>query len=464
MNITTKTIPNATRVEKSSTDTHIAQEGSESILYVAEKQHTNAYRKTLRFSRAIIRAAKDKKQKRISIPWALIASGKPETLSDEDFARHIASHLVVAGYDFTKYKTGEKAQNIEQVSITGAPSTIQKHLEAGTLVGEAMNSTRDLCNTSAGDLTPAHLASAAQSRFKGVAKTTVTIFDEKKLATMKAGAILGVGQGSTHKPRLIVVSYTGGAKNEKPIALVGKGITFDSGGLQVKPSNGGMMHEMHMDMTGGAVVLGAIEAIARLKLPVNVVAVVPAAENMISSTSYRPGDVLTSLSGKTIEVLNTDAEGRLVLADGLTYVQRTYKPRCIVDVATLTGAALVAMGMDASAFFATSDELADLVMKTSEVTGEYHWRLPMWEEYQYMVKSDRADIANIPSDGSRWGGTINGAMFLAEFVEKDTPWIHIDMAPRMEGTSRDFLGKGSSGEPLRMLVEFVRYYGEHGTK
>ncbi|MFM2414473.1 MAG: Cytosol aminopeptidase [Candidatus Parcubacteria bacterium] len=419
-------------------------------IVLPQSKKSLTHRRSYARVRSIVRMMKTNGYLEASVSWNDLAP-QVNTIDKDVFAEHILTHAFAASYDFTRYKS-KKDEVPKTLYITDAPPILVKKLEDAQVIAESLSITRNFANASAGDMTPASFAQDVKQLFKPIAKVSVDIFDETKLEKMGAGALIGVGKGSTHKPRLIVISYKGGSPKERPIALVGKGITFDSGGLQVKPASGGSMHEMHLDMSGGASVVGAIFAAAKLRVKKNIVAVIPAAENMISSMSYRPGDVLTSLSGKTIEVLNTDAEGRLVLADALTYVQRTYKPRLIIDVATLTGAALVALGDVAHAIFSNDESVLPNLQRIGEETGEYVWPLPLWEEYEYMLKSDRADIGNIATEAPRYGGTINGAIFLKEFIEDDTLWVHMDMAPRMTASSRDHLGKGATGEPLRFLL------------
>jgi leucyl aminopeptidase len=265
-----------------------------------------------------------------------------------------------------------------------------------------------------------------------------------------------VGKGSHNEPQFIVMEYWG-SKNKKdaPLVLIGKGITYDTGGLNVKPS--GSMHDMHMDMSGGSSVMAAIVAAAKLGLKKNIIALIPSAENAISSKSMRAGDIVTAMNGTTVEILHTDAEGRLVLADALTYSER-YKPRAIIDVATLTGAALVALGQHASAVMTKDANLENTFRALGEESGDLVWPLPLWDEYKGLLKSTRADISNIATNFSRYGGAIEGGMFLAAFAPKDVPWAHLDIAPRMESVANDKLAKGSSGEPVRLLVTFLETY------
>jgi leucyl aminopeptidase len=450
-----KEVPKGTVViQKSAHDDlrFVEKDGVQSLhVPFAKKQQ---YRSAIRTLRHIVRTVKAKKIEKVAIDWSLIHEGVSKDISDEQCAESIASHAIAAWYDFESFKS-EKSKAVRcELFITGAPD-VADSIKKGVVIGESLNEIRELANMPAGHLTPAILASEAKKMMTGVSKTKVTIFDENKIASLKMGALLAVGGGSKFPPRLIIAEYMNGPKGEAPIVFVGKGITFDTGGIQVKPGSGSSIHEMHLDMSGGAVVLGALKALARLGVKKNIVAIVSSAENMISHESMRPGDIVTSMSGKTIEILHTDAEGRLVLCDALTYAQKTYKPKLIVDVATLTGAALVALGTTASAYMTRQDDVCDKVYDAGEATGELMWPLPMWDDYAYMTKSDRADIANIANDWSRYGGTINGAMFLGEFVDHKQPWVHIDMAPRMDANPRDHLAKGSTGEPVRTLVKLA---------
>lgn len=450
------------RVEFGTTDDiRFVESNAGSSLRIPPQKKEPTQRTQLKLIRTIVRSAKERSVKVVSVDWGMISVGIPESKIAQ-FAEHLASHAVAAGYDFTVFKTQESKRKIENIIFTNVPeknvNEISAAIKNGVAMGEVINEMRTIMNTSAGDLTPEHLADAARTQCSKLPKIKVTVFDEKRIQKEKMGALWAVGKGSTHKPRFIQIEYSGGAKNDAPIVFVGKGITFDSGGLNLKPSSGGSLNEMHLDMSGGAAVIGALHILAKKGVKKNVIGLIPAAENMISSTSYRPGDIITSHSGKTIEVLNTDAEGRLVLADALSYAITHFKPKLIVDVATLTGAALIALGQNASAFFVRPDNRAPEIMEIAEDVGEYMWPLPMWDEYEYMVRSDRADVANIPSDGSRWGGVINGAMFLKEFVGKTVPWMHIDMAPRMDSTGRDALGKGATGEPIRFLVRLAEIF------
>jgi leucyl aminopeptidase len=265
------------------------------------------------------------------------------------------------------------------------------------------------------------------------------------------GSLLGVSKGSEEPPAFIILEHHGGIKNDPPVVIVGKGITFDTGGISLKPPAN--MDEMKMDMSGGSVTIGTLSAAAALKIPLNIVGLIPASENMPSGTAIKPGDILKSMSGKTIEVLNTDAEGRLILADALTYAAR-YKPKAVIDLATLTGAVIVALGHEAAAVVGNNDELATCLQQCGEVTGEKLWPLPMWPEHEKAMESDIADLKNIASPGFG-AGTITGGAFLKAFVG-EFPWCHLDIAgTSWSGKDKPYTPKGASGFGVRLLIRFL---------
>jgi len=297
-------------------------------------------------------------------------------------------------------------------------------------------------------LTPSKMAESAVE-IAGKYSLDITVFEEDKMIEMGMGALLAVAQGSHQPPRLMVLRYKGKDTDEVDLALVGKGITFDSGGISIKPSEG--MADMKGDMAGGASVIAAISAIARLKLKLNVAAIIPATENLPGGSALKPGDIIRAMNGKTIEVLNTDAEGRLILSDAVCYASEL-KAKQIVDVATLTGACVVALGKICTGAFANNQALLDKVLAASQQADEFTWHMPLCEEYREQLKSDVADIKNI---GTRWGGAITGARFIGEFAG-DTPWVHLDIA----GTSdtdkeKGHLTKGGTGVPVRTLVNLA---------
>ncbi len=411
--------------------------------------------------RSIIRTAHTHKITRLIIPVSELTDfAVLKEIDRAEIFSTIAENFMLANYEFTTLKSKKPSYELKEVVLVGTLSKEEaRGLLRGHIVGEEVNVCRSIANTPGGAMTPALLADRAKAAAKGT-NVKVTILDKKAIEKEKMGALLGVAQGSKFEPRFIVMEYWGAGKGkEAPVVFAGKGITFDTGGLNVKP--GDSMLDMHLDMSGGASVIAAVVAAARLKLKKNVVGLIPAAENSISGESFRPGDVLISMNGKTIDVLNTDAEGRIVLADALTYAER-YKPRLVVDIATLTGAAIVALGEHASALLTKNDVVREKLMQLGEESGDYVWPLPMWDEYKQYTKGRFGDVANIPAFGnSRAGGTINGAMFLSHFAEnfpKGCGWAHIDMAPRMTSTGSDKLAKGATGEPTRLLIKVIEQY------
>lgn len=426
--------------------------GEEKLVFgIGKKKSEVSLRDFFVLCRKLIRTAKSYKIQKLSINFSEFDFSQIK-LNNDQKARIMAEQFVIANFDFDKYKKEKGRSEISEILIIGAPANTKKEFEKGILVGEEVNKARELSNTPGGEMTPELLAQKAKEAVKGT-KVKVSIFDEKKIKQLKMGAILGVSRGSHEKPRFIVMEYKNGG-TEKPIVLVGKGVTFDTGGLSLKP--GDSMLGMHLDMSGGAVVIHTLATIAKLGLKKNVVGLIPAVENMPSGNSYRPGDILKTMSGKTVEVLNTDAEGRLILADALTYAER-YNPKLVVDVATLTGAAVVALGERCSAIFTKDKKLQNLMEDFGEQSGEYVWPLPLWDEYEDDIKGHFADLANIHKDNSRWGGAIEAAVFLYQFAKK-YPWIHIDMAPRMVSIKSDYLARGSTGEPLKLLFRLVEGY------
>lgn len=413
--------------------------------------------------RTIVQTAKAHQLENIAIHLGPMGLPKLEEKGEAWFYRTFAENLSLAQYEFTHYKTKKNSdKKLEEITVCCLNTKTQKDaFAAGLIVGEAANFTRDIANTSGEDMTPSLLAKAAVTALKGT-KATVTVLDRKAILKLKMGLLEAVGKGATDGPNLIVIEYWGADKPTKtnkapqPIALIGKGITYDSGGLNVKPS--GSMHEMHMDMSGGAAMIGTMLAITKLGLKKNVIALIPAAENSISAESMRAGDIATSMSGQTVEILHTDAEGRLVLADAMTYAELNYKPSVMIDAATLTGAALSALGQHASAIMTKDEKLQQTLVELGEDTGDLMWPLPLWDEYKSSLKSSRADIANIATNFSRFGGCIEGGTFLSFFAPKKTPWAHIDIAPRMDSIPSDKLAKGATGEPVRLLVKFIEQY------
>lgn len=376
----------------------------------------------------------------------------------ENAMRLVTTNMQMANFEFNKYKERPKGGWPEVKSIflafpTGELAPVRKKINEEMIVGEEVNHTRDLANTPGGDMTPALLAEAAVNAAKS-GGFRAKILDEKKIKRLGMGGVLGVARGSDEKPKFIILEYMRGPKGQNPLVLVGKGVTFDTGGLNLKPNQ--YIYEMHMDMSGGAAVIHGIAAIARLKLPINVVGLVPAVENMPSGSSYHPGDLLKTMSGKTIEVLDTDAEGRVILSDALYYGSSKYKPGLMVDLATLTGSAHVALGSYCSAIFTKDEKLQEKLIEVGKKSGDYVWPLPLWDEYLPEIKGTFGDLANI-GKGDRYGGAIHGAKFLEQFVG-NTPWAHLDIAPRMTTVDSEYLSKGASGVGVRYIVELAKKY------
>lgn len=371
--------------------------------------------------------------------------------SFEEAVQATVEGLVLGSYRFDRYKSADGDRpRLAEVALLGKAGadarTARAAIQRAEVIAESQAWARDLVNTPALDLSPAQLAREAQAMAKRVG-LRCKVWSEGELEKGGFGGIIGVGQGSVNPPRLIELWYDGG--RGAPIALTGKGIAFDSGGLSIKDATG--MEHMKIDMGGAASILGTMRAIALLKPKVNVIAAIPSSENMPSGSAIRPGDVLRHRGGKTSEVLNTDAEGRLVLADALAYLAEQ-KPKVIIDTATLTGACMVALGEDLWGAMGNDRQLMRDVLAAGEAAGEPGWELPMYEPYRRLIDSDVADIKNV---GKRWGGAITAAMFLREFVG-DVPWVHIDIAgPAFSERAGDYWPKGATGTPVRALVRYI---------
>ena len=374
-------------------------------------------------------------------------------ISPESSAQAIAEGALLGLYAFRKHITREenKFGEIKQLLIVGS-ARIKSALEGGShkgrVIAEATNLARDMINEPANFMTPTDMAEMAK-KLAEAHGLEVSILDKEQMVELGMGALLGVARGSQQPPKFIILNYRGSDSAELNIALVGKGITFDSGGISLKPAE--KMEEMKGDKAGGAAVMAAMSAIAQLKPKINVTAIVPATENLPDGNAYKPGDILKAMSGKTIEVVSTDAEGRLILADALGYA-RKLGAKFIVDVATLTGACRVALGDICTGAFANNQDLANRVLSAGNEAGEYIWQMPMFDEYKEQNKSDVADIKNT---GGRWGGAITAAKFLAEFAE-DTPWVHLDIAgTSMTEKERTYTVKGATGVAVRTLINLA---------
>lgn len=372
-------------------------------------------------------------------------------------AQAAAEAAILATYTFDEYKTDEEKKDKKPLATLTLVAPDRRGLKAvkaasaeGRTIAEAACFARRLVDLPGNTHTPTYLAREARRLARASRKLTVRVLGRPQMERLKMGALLSVAKGSSEPPRFIVLEYKGGRARQAPVVLVGKAVTFDSGGISIKPSQA--MEEMKRDMAGGAAVLGAIKAVAALKLPLNVVGLVPATENLPSGTAFKPGDIITASSGTTIEILNTDAEGRLILADALTYAKR-YKPAACVDLATLTGACEIALGKHCAGLMGTDEALIEEVKEAGEACGERAWPLPLWPEYHEQIKSDVADVKNI---GGRGGGAITAAAFLAKFAE-GYPWAHLDIAATSwVTTDLPYIPKGATGYGVRLMVEFLK--------
>jgi leucyl aminopeptidase len=375
-------------------------------------------------------------------------------ISPRDAGQAAAEGILLGTYRFVRYKTDplESKKELREVTLVEPEPKriveIQMGVTRGRVIAEATNYARDLCNSPSNVVTPSRLASEAKT-LAAEYGLRLQVFERRELEEMGMGAFMGVARGTQEPPKLIVLEYSGGKKAGKPVALVGKSVTFDSGGISLKPAE--KMEQMKYDMSGGAAVLGTLKVAAQLKIPINLVGILPATDNMPGGTAIHPGDVVKTLSGKTVEVINTDAEGRLCLADALAYATR-YKPAAVIDLATLTGACVVALGNYAIGLLGSDSKLSNQIKKAGEATGERVWELPLWPEYEEQIKSDVADLKNV---GGRPAGTITAAAFLKHFVG-DYPWVHLDIAgTAWNEQDRPYIPKGSTGVGVRLLVQFL---------
>jgi leucyl aminopeptidase len=377
-----------------------------------------------------------------------------------DLAPDRATEAVVEGvvlglYQYVPFKTVDR-EDIREISEftlftceDSAVKTIRNAAKTAKIIAGAVVFARDIVSAPANAMTPTDLANAARTSAKG-RNIRCRVLGSGAMKKLGMNALLGVAAGSDEPPQFIVLEYRGGKKSSPFVALVGKGLTFDSGGISIKPSE--KMDEMKSDMAGGAAVIAAVRAAAELGLPVNLVGLVPATENLPGGKAYKPGDILKSLSGQTIEIVTTDAEGRLILADALTYAGR-YKPAAIIDLATLTGACIVALGDHVIGMMGKGDGLKQEIREAADFTGERVWELPLWDEYDELIKGDAADYKN---SGGRAGGAITAGVFLSKFTD-GYPWVHLDIAgPAWLSMDKPYIPKGASGVGVRLLIQFLR--------
>ncbi|MGH2956980.1 MAG: leucyl aminopeptidase [Solirubrobacterales bacterium] len=384
---------------------------------------------------------------------AALAIAVPDAGEAEPVAAALVEGAVLASYRFDRFKSGKDGDNeeekrVESLTLLGDAS-LAEAADAARVTGEAANHARELEDLPSNVATPSHLAERAKQLAERHQAVSCEVLERDAMVSKGMGGLEAVSAGTDEPPKLIVLRYEAGGEGET-LGLVGKGVTFDTGGISIKPAQA--MHEMKMDMSGAAAVLEAVDAIAELEIPVNLLAVIPSTENMPSGSAIKPGDVITQLNGKTVEVNNTDAEGRLILADALAYSVELGADR-IVDLATLTGAVLIALGSTYAALISNDDEWADRVEAAAQRSGELAWRLPLHPEYKELTKGTVADLTN--ASAKRKAGTIYAGSFLEEFVD-GKPWAHIDIAGTAWDVGREYVGKGPTGFGVRLLVELAR--------
>ncbi len=419
--------------------------GPERLLVVGLGERDDFDAEKLRVLAAMV-AGEAAKLEATSLAWAL-----PAAEDEEAAAEAIVTGTILGSYRFDQFKGDSKSEEgprLEALTVLG-PAELAGAVETARIYSEAANRARDLQETPANSMKPEDLAARAEEIAAGSDKVTVEVFDGEAIRAKGMGGLAAVSQGGPVDPRLITLRYSGGGDGPT-LAFVGKGVTFDTGGISLKPGAG--MSEMKFDMSGAAAVLEAFAAIVELGLPIELLTVVPSTENMPSGTAVKPGDVITQYNGVTVEVNNTDAEGRLILADALAWAIEQGAER-VIDLATLTGAVVVALGSTYAAVISNDDALATEIAAAGEESGELVWRLPLHPEYKEMMKGTVADLSNLAS--KREAGTITASAFLEEFVD-GTPWAHIDIAGTAWDVNRAYTGKGGSGYGVRLLVQFVR--------
>lgn len=397
----------------------------------------------------------------MAMPTPVLKKLKPKKAGYESV---VAAELANYAYDAHRMEDA-KVKPIKSLDFVGGFDAktlreLKKGMEEGQIVAECTNLTRRLGNVPPSIMTPTLLSQEAKKAAKGVANMSVEVWSKAKIEKMGMGCFLGVAQGSVLEPKFIIMEYSGAAKSQKPTVFVGKGITFDSGGLSLKPDP--YMNDMKFDMLGAATAIGSIVAAAKLKVKKNIVALIPTCENMPSGASYRPDDVLIAMNGQSVLIENTDAEGRLIMSDALCYAH-TYDPKEVIDFATLTGACVVALGNERSGLFSPVDSIVKKLLKSATVAGEYLWHLPLGEEYSEAMKCEIADISNTGKGvgGRRYGGASTAAAFLQYFTthpetKKTYPWAHIDLASSYSGTKKPYLRSGANGFGVQTMVEYLR--------
>ena len=375
---------------------------------------------------------------------------KDRFADEKYFYQSFIEGVLLGNYNFNNYKSDKtKPKNLKITFLSDKKKILDGVIKSGESIISGVFFTRDLINEPANALTPQKFADAVKNEFKNTS-VKVNVFNEKELAKRKMNAILSVGKGSENKPKLIIAHYKPKIKAKKKIVLVGKGVTYDTGGLSIKPTSG--MIDMKADMSGGGVVFGIIKVAEMLQYPFEIIGIVPAVENAISGNAYKPGDVISTASGKTIEVKDTDAEGRIVLADALEYASKL-KPDEIIDFATLTGAVVVSLGEIAAGVFTKDDRMSNDILNAGSETYELTWRLPFWDEYNKFIESKIADVSNL---GPRWGGAITAGKFLEHFVDEKIPWTHIDIAgPSLKHDLTNYTKDYCTGYGVRLITRYL---------
>ncbi len=382
--------------------------------------------------------------------------GEKSTFKVADLVQAQVEGAQLALYSFQRFKSSQEKKNqVDSLEVyvedQRDSSVVERAIRVAEAVVEGVNLARDIANTPSADMTPSIIADLARKLAEEFS-LKLTVLDRNDLEKLGMGGILAVSRGSNEPPKMVVLEYNGGG-GEKPVVIVGKGVTFDSGGISIKPSE--KMDEMKYDKSGAAAIIGAVKAAALLRLPVNLVAITPLTENLPSGTAFKPGDIVKHHNGKTSEIISTDAEGRLILADALSYASN-YDPKVLIDLATLTGACVVALGTQTSGLFTNNSELAKKISQSGESTGERVWELPLWKPYYDQIKSEFADIKN---SGGRNAGAITAAAFLANFVKQETPWVHLDIAgtawTQDSLSDKSYITKGSTGVGVRLLAHFL---------
>ncbi len=440
--------------EKIRENRFVVSNGKELLVIKAPKRADMTMRKWIILVRTIIQEAKKYNLKCIEIVWKDLVNF--DNL-DSELGQIFAEAVYMAHYEFRKYKTPPKEGfgDVAEVVVIAPKNTKtlkRQNIKKGITIATQVNFCRDLANTPGCDMTPARFVGAVRKAIKGT-KIKMRVLDEKQMKRKKMHGVLAVGQGSKNQSRFIILEYIGANPRQKPVCLIGKGVTFDTGGIDTKPHPHAL--DMMMDMSGGAATVATIITVAKLKLKKNIVVLIPTVENMPGGSSFKPGDIVKMMDGTHVEIGHTDAEGRLILADALTYA-KMYKPCTVIDVATLTGAAMVALGERASAIFTDDDDLAQKTLETAESVGDYAWRLPLWDEYSTEITGNVGDISNIRTKGQPgYGGAITAAVFLKHFAKEHKQWMHIDIAPTMTAVFDEQLAKGAKGSPVRLLVKLL---------